>query len=135
MRVIVTGSRTWLDGAFIVEKLDAIHVEHPGMVLVHGACKQGADAVADRWAIRRGLPDEQVERHPAEWRRFRGAAGYKRNAEMVALGADICLAFIALCRKPDCDEPPMPHGSHGATHCAEIADEAGIDTRPWRSWQ
>jgi SLOG family YspA-like protein len=129
MRALITGSRTWRDGALIAEQLDAIHAQHPDMVVVHGACKEGADAIADRWAIRRGVT---VERYPAEWRHFGLSAGYRRNAHMVAAGADICLAFIALCAKPGCDEE-MPHGSHGATHCADLAEQAGIDTRRWTS--
>jgi SLOG family YspA-like protein len=127
MRVLVTGSRTWRDGALIAEQLDTIHADHPDTVLVHGACAQGADAIADRWALRRGVT---VERHPAEWRRYGRSAGFRRNAEMVQAGVDVCLVFIDVCRKRDCDDP-KPHGSHGAFHCADLALTAGIDTRWW----
>jgi YspA, cpYpsA-related SLOG family len=43
-------------------------------------------------------------------------AGIYRNEEMVALGADLCLAFVG-----DDD-------SHGATNCCWLAEQAGIPT-------
>jgi hypothetical protein len=106
-RVLVIGSRTWTDEAVIAAALS----EHcpPGTVLVTGACPRGADAIAERlWQARGG----QAERHPADWSAGRGA-GFARNAAMVALGADACLAFIR-------DNSP------GASHAARLADLAGI---------
>jgi hypothetical protein len=43
-------------------------------------------------------------------------AGLARNRLMVELGADICLAFVR-------------NGSRGASHCAALAEEAGIPVR------
>lgn len=63
-----------------------------------------------------------------DWKRIGLAAGFDRNARMVALGADACRAFIGPCEKPGCREPG-PHGSHGARHCVGLAEAAGIDTR------
>ena len=114
-RVLVTGSRAWRGHAIIHNALDQIHAEHPDMVLVHGACPQGADAIADRWGILRGV---EIERHPAEWRRYGRGAGFRRNSEMVEAGAAVCVAFIRA-------------GSSGATHTADLAEAAGIDTRRW----
>ncbi len=74
----------------------------------------------------------QVERHPADWRKHGKAAGFRRNAEMVALGSDVCLAFLRPCSKPSCPEEPKPHGSHGTKHCAGLAAEAGIPVRWYR---
>jgi hypothetical protein len=47
---------------------------------------------------------------------------------MVNLGADIALAFIGPCIKPRCPRP-QPHGSHGASGCADLAEATGIPTR------
>lgn len=141
MRVLVTGSRTWRDGILLRDKLTecmsaCIDMGKPSLTIVHGACKSGADALADGWANwhERNSPQLHVhaERHPADWegpcrpqcqpnhRRQdpRGwdvcpAAGFYRNEDMVHLGADLVLAFIA-------------DNSKGATHCARYAEQNGL---------
>lgn len=136
-RVLVTGSRDWHDRAAVDDMLTAIAAANAfserSTVVVHGGCPTGADRLADDWARRhaRRNPLIEFERHRANWRPngvFDRAAGFRRNAEMVDLGADVVLAFIAPCSKPDCREP-KPHGSHGATHCADLAEQAGITVR------
>jgi len=71
-----------------------------------------ADAIAERiWRSHGGL----AERHPADWDTGQDA-GTRRNAAMITLGADVCVAFIR-------DHSP------GATHTARLADRAGIPVR------
>ena len=104
------------------------------VVLVHGACPEGADAHAAAWAdAAKGHDRRPVieEKHRANWRPggvLDRSAGFRRNAEMVEAGADICLAFLAPCTKPRCADP-KPHPSHGTSHCADLADQTGIPTR------
>jgi len=121
----------------------AIKVRDTTLTVAHGACKSGADALANAWAVwhERNNTDigVHVERHPAQWdgpcrpqcqpqhRRYdpRGwdvcpAAGFYRNEDMVHLGADIVLAFIA-------DE------SKGATHCARYAEQSGLQVVYFRT--
>ena len=105
-RTLVTGSRTWTDESTIRHALTRHY--RPGAVLVSGGCPRGADAIAER--IWRKLGGE-VERHPAERDRYGKSAGFRRNAEMVELGAAVCLAFIR-------------DGSRGATHTAQLAEAA-----------
>jgi hypothetical protein len=111
-RLLVTGSRTWHDIPAIEWALAVILDRHPeGVLLVHGACFCGADAIAAAYAAR--SPGYQVEAHPADWRRYGRAAGYRRNAEMIALGADGCAAFIR-------------GGSQGSTGTVRLVRAAGI---------
>lgn len=140
-RLLITGSRDWADLPLLRRELDAAmrEVGEDRVVIVHGKCDPrdpqtrrafpwaeaerlplagqrlllGADWMAARIAATRGI---RVEPHPADWAAHGKAAGYRRNAEMVALGAGLCLAFIK-------DE------SRGATHCADLAGRAGIPVR------
>jgi len=112
-RVLVTGSRDWLDIHLVRNELAKLIEPNNHLTVVHGACPTGVDAVADLWAQQNAFINE---RHPADWKRHKGSAGYRRNAEMVALGADLCLAFIR-------------NGSKGATHTADLAEKAGIPVR------
>jgi hypothetical protein len=123
LRILVTGSRDWEDYGRVAEALTAavLHFAEENNLLgptdyvtvVHGACPTGADRMADDFAG--GVCRWTVERHPADWDRYGKAAGFRRNAEMVKAGADICIAFIR-------------NGSAGASHTADLALRAGIPT-------
>ncbi|MBN9214747.1 MAG: DUF2493 domain-containing protein [Microbacterium sp.] len=127
-RILITGSRTWEDRQAIRDALRSVWREAGSpqdAVLVSGASPKGADRMCEEvWAFN-GLA---VERHPAAWRTHdeqcpeshRGQdtckrAGFRRNAEMVALGADVCIGFIR-------------DGSAGATSTVNLAQRAGIRT-------
>jgi hypothetical protein len=127
-RILVTGSREWNAEGTLRQALIAAGsraADDTGPVIIHGACPRGADAMADRWARDYGFP---AERHLADWERHRKRAGFARNEHMVSLGANVCLAFVMPCTDSRCRRKD-PHGSHGATHCAGLAEKAGIETR------
>lgn len=122
-RILVTGSRAWTDGGLIARALfgavESLSDREGRIVLVHGGAR-GADSIAHQIWLRgfwrqRMIPADlaQPEVHPADWVRYGRAAGHRRNAEMVALGADICLAF------PLGDSP-------GTRGCVALAEKAGI---------
>lgn len=139
MRILVTGSRSWADRDTIYGALNDVVTEHGlwlkpdeygnslpsrDVVVVHGGA-HGADRIAGAWAIANGL---KVEVHPADWDRHGKSAGLIRNQEMVDAGADVALAFVTRCSLKGCAQF-RPHGSHGAMHCASLAQGAGIPTR------
>lgn len=116
-RILVTGSRDWDDKSTIGLTLANQARLRPLATLVSGACPTGADRLCEEWWTTFG---GTVERHPADWARLGKRAGFVRNAEMVDLGADVCLAFIR-------------DGSKGASMTADLAEKAGIDVRRYVS--
>ncbi|MEJ7648631.1 MAG: DUF2493 domain-containing protein [Nakamurella sp.] len=112
-RILVTGSRYLTDRGIVEELLNLALVRcgsYEDTVLVHGGAG-GADLLAaeawQTWGLRQ-------EAHRADWNRYGRSAGPRRNIQMVALGADLCVAFF--------DEQP----NRGTTHCSDIAERAGI---------
>ncbi|MFF7022986.1 SLOG family protein [Streptomyces klenkii] len=119
-RVLVTGSRNWTDKSTVYRALFQAWLSLGNdIVVVHGACPAGADRLASEWIAGwpvtgfRGVAEEP---HPASWATHGRAAGPLRNEHMVGLGANLCLAFIR-------------DSSRGASHCARLAEAAGIPVR------
>lgn len=126
-RVLITGSRDWPASGVVWSALNDTHHEaltagRP-LVVVHGACPRGADRHAADWAaVARQFTTAVIEeRRPADWRPdgiLDRSAGFRRNAAMVQLGAEVTLAFIH-------------QGSRGASHTARLAEQAEIPVRKW----
>jgi len=138
-RVLVTGSREWTDIDLVDQALDAalalLQVPltmQDTMLLVAGGAR-GLDSLA---AVVAGSRGWKVEEHPARWGEH-GAdcptshlqpvvqqtckmAGHRRNHEMVALGADLVIAF------PTGDEKSGL--SRGTWGCARAAKAAALPT-------
>jgi hypothetical protein len=140
-RILVTGSRDWPTPGVVWSALNDVQADllptgRP-LVVVHGACRTGADAQAADWAAVAGQFTTRValEGHPAQDHPTQDfgpwpGAGPRRNAYMVGLGADLALAFLGPCTSPRCRRPG-PHPSHGASGCADLADAASIPVRKW----
>lgn len=107
-RIIVFGSRNWLDAAYLWRQLDLLS---RNAVIVHGACPTGADAFAEQYALACGLA---VERYPANWRAYGRSAGPRRNEAMATLGATFAIGFR------------MPGDSRGTDHMRGACERHGI---------
>lgn len=135
IRILVTGSRMWADVPLLTAGLDAAAAGHNQVTLIHGRCDPrtpngdrvpwnqanpqgtylGADWHAHQHAVRRGWA---IESKPADWGLYGNAAGRVRNAVIVRLGADLCIAA------------PLPGGhSPGTRDCMRRAAAAGIEVR------
>lgn len=121
MKILVTGSREWTDEKAIEREFRKLP---QGTTIVHGACPTGADAIADKLAMKFGF---QIRRYPADWdgeRETTGspkAAGPKRNSKMIREEhkSGDPIAF-ALAFTPDLSR------SRGTKDCVERAKKAGI---------
>lgn len=98
MRILVCGDRNWTDSALIWGALRRYNPAH--LVVIHGAAR-GADTLAARAALEMGAsidrsptPKQPLGGYPAEWGRYRRAAGPIRNQQMLIEGKpDLVLAF------------------------------------------
>lgn len=88
MRVLITGSRSWIPYNIIQEALEEVTGSH---ILVSGNCPQGADMLCEKAAQELGWG---IELHPANWNHDGRKAGFVRNKKMVDSNPDICLGFI-----------------------------------------
>lgn len=112
-KILVTGSRTWIDHQVILDALSAEYTGHADAIMINGDCPNGADVIAKEIWQRQQLP---IWLYPAQWNRLGNKrAGFVRNKQMVDLEPDVCLAFIK-------------DNSKGATMTADLAEKAGIRT-------
>lgn len=90
MRVLVCGGRDFDDREFLREVLDALAREHVIDVVIHGDAV-GADRMAGEWARLAGIRELAF---PADWEKYRRAAGPIRNRQMLVEAApDVVVAF------------------------------------------
>lgn len=120
-RILVTGSRDWIDPSVIREAFIIVEytMEWEGaggryFSLVSGACPTGADAIAEEVADDR---EWTIERYPAQWENGKGA-GFERNRLMVASQPELALAF-------------QRNGSRGTGHTIELCRKADIPIWIW----
>jgi hypothetical protein len=116
LRVIVTGCRHWEPEQLAERVIKGLVARHGAarLVIVHGACPTGIDALFARVAAEHLVA---VHPFPADWRTHGKKAGPIRNQAMVDAGAALCLAF----------HRDLPN-SKGTGDCVRRALAAGIPT-------
>ena len=118
MRIIITGGRHRDDYYAVASAiLEYGHLGDRGekVMLVNGGCPTGIDANAALFA-RRNSDLVRGVTYTADWKKYRRAAGPKRNEQMAESGADLCLAF------------PSAHSSNGTWDMIRRAVAHGIRT-------
>lgn len=90
MRVLVCGGRDFADRELLFRSLDELRFAR-GVTVVISGCARGADTLGIEWAEARGV---EVARFPADWEKYRRAAGPIRNQQMLDEGKpDLVIAF------------------------------------------
>lgn len=110
MKVLVTGGRDYADVQTLERVLDEIDDKTRIDVVIHGDYR-GADKMADKWAIERGI---HVFRCPTLWHYYDEAAGPRRNAAMLLAVPDLVVAFP---------------GGEGTARMVRLAKRAGVKVR------
>jgi len=106
MRLAVTGGRAFANRDFVFYQLDRWHAGKPIGLLIHGGAN-GADSLAQEWAIERGITYVVFPVTPSEYSEYGRAAPLRRNLRMLIDGApDDLLAFP---------------GFRGTEHCVQTA--------------
>ncbi|HEY7424602.1 MAG TPA: SLOG family protein [Gemmataceae bacterium] len=121
MRVIVTGSTTWIDAEAIRRELSKLP---PESTVVHGD-SPGVDALAGQVARKLGLVVEAFAKQTDDYRHYGRGAWKRLNERMLESGVDLVLAF-----HPEWGEPGKARGSG---HLAKIAEKHGVEVRCFRS--
>lgn len=136
-RVILTGSRRWTDRTAIHAVLRELDNNHADLLVIHGACPTGADAIADAFAESWGIarkpmpadwdscaptcparPHRKTRRpgdihHPGTLPDYCPGAGPRRNWAMCQTGADLAVAWS------------MDY-AWGTANCINAARDSGI---------
>lgn len=88
-RICVCGGRDYANFDRLCKSLDTAQRILGDVEIIHGGAR-GADSMAGEWALMRGIPCTVF---PADWKRYRNAAGPIRNKQMLDAGFDMLVAF------------------------------------------
>jgi YspA, cpYpsA-related SLOG family len=106
LRIIVCGGRCFSDRELVFRTLDRLHAEEGVRFVIHGACRlrknerpglapdeppfDGADGLADEWALARGV---HVSRNPADWSQGRRGGPVRNEMMLGRFRPDAVIAF------------------------------------------
>lgn len=81
MRVLICGSRDWTDHKAIHVEIDRLFAKYGNeLIIIHGACKTGADKIANDYCVSKGIC---IISMAARWETEGKAAGPLRNQRMI----------------------------------------------------
>lgn len=137
-RILITGARSWKDYELLRGTIIGI-IQSRGwadekVVIVHGDCPNGADAMAKAFVTNLHSSLVTKEDNPADWSKNPRSAGHIRNGVMVRKGAEVCIAFTMPCEKNNCPKGKHPHITHGTADCVKKARAAHIEVIQVRGW-
>lgn len=110
MKIIIAGSRNFVDYDLLVEKCDKAFSLQSDIEIVSGTA-YGADMLGERYAKEKNY---NIKRFPADWSLGKGA-GYIRNKAMSEY-ADALIAF-------------WDGKSRGTKHMIDLATEKGLKVK------
>jgi hypothetical protein len=108
MRVLVCGGRDFEDFEAVDYVLEHFHTKVEPITLIIQGGATGADRLAKDWAHMNIIPCLE---HPANWNKYKKAAGMIRNKEMLKWEPEMVIAFP---------------GGPGTAGMVKIAKEAGL---------
>lgn len=114
-RIIIAGGRSFSDYKLLKDKLDYYlrdKVRQGYEIIIISGTANGADKLGERYAMERGY---KIERYPADWNKYKKAAGYRRNVQMSEV-ANACVVF-------------WDGVSPGSKHMIDIATNKGLPLR------
>jgi hypothetical protein len=89
MIALICGGRDFNDRVWLYDFLDWYHKHYTITKIIEGDAL-GADKLAGAWGKTRGI---EVVAVPADWKRYRNAAGPIRNKRMAEMKPDVCIPF------------------------------------------
>ena len=112
-RVIIAGSRTFTDYAFLKSKMDLLLSKTNQDISILCGKARGADTLGERYAKEKGY---KIEYFPADWDKYGKSAGVIRNKKMASSGADALVVF-------------WDGKSKGSLNMISVAKEYGLQIR------
>jgi hypothetical protein len=116
-RVLICGDRNWTNGVFIAHVLSDVLFTQGIDVVIEGEAR-GADKLGAAAARQLHIPEDHILKFPADWKKYKLAAGPIRNRQQFNEGKpDLVLAFhndIA--------------NSKGTKDMVKVAMKAGVET-------
>jgi len=115
MKVIIAGSRDFVDYCFLRRKLDHLFSRCTEDIEIVSGHARGTDMLGEHYAVEHGLQVHTFPVTSADWERIGKSAGYRRNKTMAQF-SDALVAF-------------WNGRSPGTGHMIDLAREYGLRVR------